>query len=231
MSFMTLLDQRPIAVGGQGAAPPRVRIRPYESADGGLVAALSARLSKDSLYERFFTGTPELPPRYVAALTWTDHYDREVLLALSRGDIGDFGDIGGGDIDDFGGGDIVVGIAEYVRDAHTPDRADLAVLVADAWHRRGMARRLIGALAVLAAGRGIAYFGADALVTNHSALAAIARLWPAARAVRDGTTARFTLPVRAVLPPDSADLVPGAQQVLAGGDDASGHRGLRGLAV
>jgi GNAT superfamily N-acetyltransferase len=179
MSFMTLLDDRPKAADGQGAAAP-VLIRPYESADGELIEAMSARLSKHSLYERFFAGTPKLPRMYLAALDRADHHDREVLLAVSAG--------------------AVVGIAEYARDADAPDRADLAVLVADDWQRCGIGRRLVTALARLAAERGIAAFAADTLLGNRAAIAAIAALWPAARADWDGTTAGFSLPVRALSP-------------------------------
>lgn len=194
MSFMTLLDERPTT--GEAAPRARVRIRPYESADGELVRAMSARLSSGSLYQRFFAGTPALPPKFLDALAKTDHHDREVLLALGPGPPGS-----GTWRGDASGGDVVIGIAEYVRDARVPDRADLAVLVADAWHRRGVGRRLVTELAARAGRNGIAHFGADVLVTNRSALAAIAGLWPAARGARDGTTAGFTLPVRALLSP------------------------------
>jgi GNAT superfamily N-acetyltransferase len=198
MSFMTLLDERPGAANGRGTAPP-VRIRPYESADGELVGAMSARLSKHSLYERFFAGTPALPPRYLAALSRTDHFDREVLLAfggepaVAEAVAGE--SAGGGSA----GGELIIGIAEYARDKDVPCRADLAVLVADGWQRRGIGRGLVTALAGLAGGRGITDFSADALTSNRSALAAITSIWPGARAERDGTTARFTLPVRALL--------------------------------
>jgi GNAT superfamily N-acetyltransferase len=210
---MTLLDNRPYAADGQRAAAATVLIRPYESADGELVDAMSARLSKHSLYERFFAGTPSLPSRYLAVLAKADHHDREVLLAVSAG--------------------AVIGIAEYARDRTAPDRADLAVLVADDWQRRGIGRRLVTELACLAADRGIAAFAADTLATNRPALAAIARLWPGARADRDGTTVGFSLPVRALLPEVEGlgDLVAGALQAGAGLDDAGGHRRLGRLAI
>jgi GNAT superfamily N-acetyltransferase len=164
------------------ASPPgAVRIRPYDphgEVDAERVRAMSAWISSRSLYERFFSGTPRLPEPYLRALTMVDHHDREALLALS--------------------GDTVVGIAEYVRNRRAPERADLAVLVADGWQRRGIARGLVTQLGRLAADRGIADFTADALQSNRPALAAIASVWPGARASREGTTATFTLPVRAV---------------------------------
>jgi GNAT superfamily N-acetyltransferase len=168
---MTQLGERRV---GHTIAPS-VRIRPYEIGDADQVDAMSAMLSQRSLYDRFFAGTPWLPPQYLAALARVDHDDREALLAFS--------------------GDVVVGVAEYVRDRNSPDRADLAVLVADSWQRRGVGRRMVTKLAGLAASRGIAHFKADALLTNRSALAAIASLWPDARSYRDGTASCFTLPV------------------------------------
>jgi GNAT superfamily N-acetyltransferase len=214
MSFMTLLYERPTTSTGQGIAAAPMLIRPYESADGDgeRVEAMSARLSEHSLYGRFFAGTPKLPPMYLAALEKADHHDREVLLAVSAG--------------------AVIGIAEYVRAADAPDRADLAVLVADDWQRRGIGRRLVTALACLAADRGITTFAADALTSNRSALAAIAALWPGARADRADATAAFALPVGALLTTaGSGDLVSGAPQAFAGLDDAGGHGRLGRLAI
>jgi GNAT superfamily N-acetyltransferase len=177
---------------------PPIWIRPYESADADRVRAMSARLSRRSLYERFFSGMPSLPPMYLAALARVDHHDREALLALT--------------------GDAVIGTAEYVRDHAAPDHADLAVLVADDWQQRGLARRLVTALAVLAASRGIAIFKADVLLNNRSALAAIAGGWPQARPQRDGTTAHFELPIS--VPPDHQ------QAPAAAGQLPDGHKNI-----
>jgi GNAT superfamily N-acetyltransferase len=175
---------------------PWVHIRPYESADADRVRAMSAQLSGRSLYERFFAGTPRLPEAYLSALAKADHYDREVLLALS--------------------GDAVIGIAEYIRAKTAPERADLAVLVVDDWQRRGVARRLVMELSVLAARRGIIAYSADALTSNRPALGAIASVWPGAESVREGTVANFTLPVREAAP---------TTQAVAGTDASIGKRG------
>lgn len=156
----------------------RIRIRPYRSADTDLIGQLAGRLSSRALYERFFTGMPTLPPQYYAALARVDHHDREALLALD--------------------GEAAVGITEYVRDPRTPARADLAIIVADSWQRRGVAQALVTELAALAASRGITDFTADVLASNRHALAAIATTWPHAKPRLDGTTAHFTLPVAAL---------------------------------
>lgn len=160
------------------AAPPLAgvtttfQIRPYRPDDEALVRAM--RLSRESLYERFFAGTPYLPSFYVRALNKADHWNHEVLIALD--------------------GEAVIGLAEYARAA--TDRAHLAVMVADEWQRRGVARRLVTALIALARVRGVVALHADVLASNASAVAAVRSLWPAAPAVRgDGGTVTYQLPI------------------------------------
>ncbi|GAA4361652.1 hypothetical protein GCM10023088_02370 [Actinomadura verrucosospora] len=152
-----------------------VRIRPYGVTDRDRVRRMSDRLSAASLYMRFFSGTPRLPDHYVGLLEGLDHWDREALVALD--------------------GDEILGIAEYVRDATRAWRADLAVLVADPWQRRGLGRALVGCLSELAGRRGVTEFGADVILTNRQALMFVRSGWPAARSSRDGGSARFRLPL------------------------------------
>jgi acetyltransferase len=161
--------------------PTDLRMRPYGIADRDRLRRMSALLSPRSLYSRFFAGTPHLPEIYVRALHAIDHWDCDALIAMIDDDI--------------------VGIAEYVRDRDDPERADIAVLVADRWQRHGVARCLVGHLGHLAERRGISEFSADVMLGNAAALAAISAGWPAARpGHREGTVARFRLP----LPPPAA---------------------------
>ncbi|WP_240809551.1 GNAT family N-acetyltransferase [Actinomadura sp. WMMA1423] len=152
-----------------------VRIRPYGVTDRDRVQRMSDRLSAASLYTRFFSGTPRIPDHYVGLLDGLDHWDREALVALD--------------------GDEILGVAEYVRDRGRPWRADLAVLVADPWQRRGLGRALVGCLAELAGRRGISEFDADVILTNRQALMFVRSGWPAARSTRDGGSAHFRLPL------------------------------------
>ncbi|MEV5750098.1 GNAT family N-acetyltransferase [Actinoallomurus sp. NPDC052308] len=145
-----------------GDAASAIGVRPYEAGDREDV--LGMRLSARSLYLRFFAGTPRLPSFYAEALSRVDHWDRAALVAVADTE--------------------VVGIAEYARDATLPGLADLAVLVADPWQRRGVARRLVTDLTGLARARGIAELRADVLVENHAARAAIGNVWPHAVAAR-----------------------------------------------
>jgi RimJ/RimL family protein N-acetyltransferase len=167
MGFVTKLMAR--------AAPgvPTVEVRPY--ACGDREGVLRMRLSRRSLYHRFFTGTPRIPAFYADTLDRVDHENRDVLIAVV--------------------GPEVVGIAEYTRDTGLPWRADLAVVVADAWQRQGLATRLIADLTGSARRHGITELRADVLADNHAARAAIHNLWPRALAARgDDGTVIYRLP-------------------------------------
>ncbi|RFS86860.1 GNAT family N-acetyltransferase [Actinomadura spongiicola] len=159
----------------QLTVPPDVRIRPYGIADRPRVLRMSDRLSSDSLYTRFSSGTPRLPRHYLALLDGLDHWDRDALVALDA--------------------DEIVAIAEYVRHRKRPRRADIAVLVTDPWQRLGIGTVLVAYLAELAARRGIVEFDADVVPTNTGAVRLIRRGWPAARSTREGGLTHFHLPL------------------------------------
>jgi GNAT superfamily N-acetyltransferase len=90
-----------------------------------------------------------------------DHRDREATVAVVEGEI--------------------VGVARYARRDSGPDGAELAVVVADAWQRRGIATRLLPALAACARRAGIVCFEVVTLAGNPTALGLLHRLRPAAR--------------------------------------------------
>ncbi|WP_242911005.1 GNAT family N-acetyltransferase [Actinomadura terrae] len=152
-----------------------VRIRPYGITDGPRLRRMSERLSKASLYTRFFSGTPHIPDHYVRLLERLDHWDREALIALDA--------------------DEIAGVAEYSRDRRRPWCADLAVLVTDPWQRRGVGSALVRYLAQLAARRGITEFEADVIPGNRDALRFVQHGWPTARARTVDGTAHFQLPL------------------------------------
>ncbi|GAA2109405.1 hypothetical protein GCM10009780_63890 [Actinomadura alba] len=157
-----------------------LRMRPYGVDDRDRLRRMSALLSPQSLYSRFFAGTPWIPEVYVRAMHAMDHWDHDALVAM---------------IDDE-----IVGIAEYVRDREDPARAEIAVLVADSWQRHGVAGRLVRYLSHLAERRGITEFSADVMLGNAAALAAVKAGWPAARPRRDQGAARFRLPLAPPVP-------------------------------
>jgi len=152
-----------------------VRIRPYGRHDEDRLRRMSARLSSRSLYQRFFSGTPTLPERYVHSLADLDHWDHDALVGI---------------VDDE-----MAGIAEYVRHPGTPWRAELAILVTDDWQRRSLGSHLIGFLTQLAARRGIHEFAADVLLDNRGGLAAVRSAWPTVIPQHCSGSAHFALPL------------------------------------
>jgi len=157
-----------------------VRVRPYGVTDAERLRGMSDRLSRQSLYTRFWSGAPSIPDYYVRAMARLDHWDREAVVALLDGEM--------------------IGIAEYARNAARPHRADLAVLIADPWQRRGLSRLLVSCLAALAERRGISEFDADVILENRAAMRAVLGGWPDVRsALKDGA-AHYSLPLPMPVP-------------------------------
>jgi GNAT superfamily N-acetyltransferase len=179
---MTQLDVRGVARVERGLND--VRIRPYNLTDRDRLRRIG--LSPVSLYLRFFSGTPRIPEYYVQALHHMDHWDHDAMVAILD--------------------DEIIGIAEYVRDRHDRARAEVAVLITDAWQRHGLARPLITFLAQLAERRGITEFDADVMLQNRGGLSAVRSGWPSARAVHTGDSAHFRLPLP--VPPPAPHVLP-----------------------
>ncbi len=134
----------------------RLLIRPIEPEDRDALAEGHRRLSADSQYRRFFGPKPELHERDLDYLTQVDHHDHEALVAV---------------LPDSGEG---VGVARYVRTG--PDVAEPAIVVADDWHGRGVARLLLDALVDRAREEGIARFDAPVLASNPEAIRVMERI-------------------------------------------------------
>jgi RimJ/RimL family protein N-acetyltransferase len=135
-----------------------VLIRPMRSDDAPALAAAVEQLSEQSRYRRFHSVMPRLEAQMLTYLTDIDHHDHEALVAVAPGS-----------------GDIV-GVARFIRDTAIPDTAELAIVVADAWHRRGLGTLLIRQLAQRAGQVGIDHFTAEILAENAPTLALVRRL-------------------------------------------------------
>ena len=103
----------------------RVWVRQVQPGDAGLLLDGFARLSALSRWRRFLRAKPELTPAELRYFTDVDHYDHEALGAIDAAS---------------GRG---VAIARYVRSAHDPSCAEVAVTVIDEWQRRGLATVLL----------------------------------------------------------------------------------------
>jgi ribosomal protein S18 acetylase RimI-like enzyme len=129
-----------------------VLIRPIRPDDErGLLQAVQ-RLNPDSRYRRFFSPTPSLTAAQLRYLTEVDHHMHEALLAIepqTRDGLG---------------------VARFVRSPDDATMAEVAVAVADDWHRRGLATALLQDLAARAREEGVKRFSASVLADNPPAV-------------------------------------------------------------
>ena len=137
-------------------AEPRVRIRPIVPADESALRALFDRLSPETVRQRFFRYWRRLPDDWFHHFANVDYVGRLALVAeVDRPE-----------------GPRVVGVARY-EPGEQEGRAEVAVVVEDAWQGRGIGRRLLTELLAEAQARGIRRFHADVLADNQRMLALI----------------------------------------------------------
>jgi GNAT superfamily N-acetyltransferase len=115
----------------------RLTVRQLRDDDVDRLRRLHGRLSPTSLRRRFLAACPRPSERTLERLVDLDHRDREALVAMA--------------------GDEIVAVARYHRRPDETD-AEVAVIVADDWQRRGIARALLGRLAERAREVGIDSF-------------------------------------------------------------------------
>lgn len=143
-----------------------VTIRPATGADAERVRRFLTGLSTNTAYLRFFTGLGRVSDRLLALLLRRGH-DQEVLLAVHGGQ--------------------VVGHGMYTAVPGREGVAELALVVADGWQRRGIGQRLGRALMDAAPRRGFDHIGFTVLAQNQPAVRLVTRLWPHAQpAMGDG---------------------------------------------
>ena len=143
-----------------------VHVRPITPADKERLVDLHGRLSDRTIYYRFFSPHPRLTPREVERFTTVDHEDRVALVALLD--------------------DRFVAVARYDRAPGTTE-AEVAFVVADVHHGRGVATLLLEHLAAAARERGITRFFAETLPDNR-AMQGVFRAagWQSASRFEDG---------------------------------------------
>jgi GNAT superfamily N-acetyltransferase len=134
-------------------------LRDLRPDEGDLLDALMAGLSPRSRYLRFHSPVPALTTGMRRALLDVDGHDHVALLAES-------------------GDGAPVGIARTIRDPRRRTEAELAIAVVDAWHRRGVGRRLVTAVAERAMGTGVRRLTARVLPENTAALGLLRATFP-----------------------------------------------------
>ena len=136
-----------------------VTIRPIKPEDAELEVDFVRTLSAETKYYRFMNTMRELPPAMVARLTQID-YDREMAFVATLA------------VD---GMEKEIGVCRY---AVNPDgeSCEFAVVVADDWQHRGLARKLMGVLIETARSRGIQYMNGVFLANNERMLKFVQKL-------------------------------------------------------
>ena len=123
--------------------------RPVRTDDGKAIAAMHDRLSRESIYTRYFSARRVLPEAQLHRFTHVDYRDRMGLVATLGAD--------------------VIAFASYDRVPDT-DEYEVAFTVEDAHQGRGLGTLLLEHLAAVARDNGIQRFAADVLFLNRPML-------------------------------------------------------------
>jgi RimJ/RimL family protein N-acetyltransferase len=157
-------------------------VRALQPGDRERMARAVAGLDRQSIYYRLFSYRNELTDAGLDRLMRFDP-EREVVLVVTIAD---------------GGNETIIGSGRYVTTS--PGTAEVAFMVEEDFHGRGIASRLLRHLAKVARGNGIATFEADVLTDNKGMRAVFERTgWPAT-ARREGDTVHVTMSL-----PDATD--------------------------
>jgi len=154
----------------------RLRIRPIWLTDVAALRRMHGRLSQEALYYRFMTACPRASSATLRYLAGVDHVARDALVALDR--------------------DEIVAVARY----HTvaDGEAEVAIIVEDAWQRRGLGREMMQHLAAIARVRGLRSFTGSMLADNKPATALLLSQFPdAIHKIEDGELI-FRIPLQQV---------------------------------
>src|SRR5690606_24638449 len=121
--------------------------------DAALTTTFVRGLSPETRYQRFMNTIRELSPAMVVRLTQID-YDREMAFIATIEDKGE---------------EIEIGVCRYAAnpDART---CEFAIVVADAWQHRGIARQLMHVLINTASRRGLTAMKGVFLASNERML-------------------------------------------------------------
>jgi GNAT superfamily N-acetyltransferase len=144
-----LKDQRPVI------------IRAVRPSDKGLIIEALRRLSAESIYFRLFAAKKEFTDADLKEITEVDFLNVVALVAVLEQN----------------GSERIVGEGRYIRsgEAGTMQKAEVALLVDDAFHGFGIATLLLKHLIAIAREAGITHFEAEVLRSNRAMLNILVR--------------------------------------------------------
>jgi acetyltransferase len=156
-------------------------LRPIRPEDACMEQDFVRGLSPTSRYFRFMGSVRELTPLMLARFTQID-YDREMAFVAVRreGNRGAAGNYGG---------EIEIAVARYHTNADGSS-CEFAIVIDDAWQRRGLGRVMMQRLIAVARARGLATMIGHIISTNTSMLALCAELGFSIEHADDDATAR-----------------------------------------
>jgi GNAT superfamily N-acetyltransferase len=148
---------------------PPILSAPVARGDGPDLDAFFARCSPQARYARFFSPVHEIPAAYRAGVLAEDPARHDAISARA-----------------YGAGGRLVGLASLVAE---PDAAELGVLVADDWQRRGIGAALVDQLVARARRRGVDRLQATVLPASTQLLGWLGRRLPLEHSEWDGSSA------------------------------------------
>jgi len=127
-----------------------VHLRPIRPDDAPRLQAFHGRLSRDSIFYRFFSPLPVLTDERAAYFAGVDYDRRLAIVAVER---------------DEADQEQIVGVIRY--DRHGEAGAEFALIVEDRYQHHGIGSTLFLALVDAARARGIQILAADVLAENR----------------------------------------------------------------
>jgi GNAT superfamily N-acetyltransferase len=130
-----------------------LRVRPIRHDDGEREEAFVRGLSFESRYQRMLSGGTKVTPEWIDSMTHIDYHRHMAFVVTTVRD----------------GVEQFVGVGRYVVDEPNAN-ADIALVLADAWQRKALGRRLLETLLQHAARAGIRVAVGVVLATNVAVL-------------------------------------------------------------
>ena len=172
-----VLEPADLAESFQPIIGQPVTLRPLQREDYDIEHAFVSGLSPETRHNRLLGGAIRITREYIERLTTVD-FSRDVALAAALM------------LEDR---EVLIGVARYVLE-NDGRACEYAIVIADAWHGRGIGRRLMEKLITVARGRGLKQIFGEVLSTNTAMLALCRKLgFKLAHAPGDATVTRVTL--------------------------------------
>jgi acetyltransferase len=152
-----------------------VTLRPLRPEDRDIEHAFVSGLSPETRSNRLLGGAKAITREYIESLVRVD-YARDMALAATT----------------MLGGETLIGVARYVLERNN-EAAEFAIVVADAWHGRGIGSRLLAKLIDVARRRGVRRLYGDILAQNRPMLELARKLGFTLGRHEDATLTRASL--------------------------------------